>query len=102
MAELALGHRRGIGGELGALCREHPYREGLRAQHMVALYRSGRQAEALGAFRQSREALAEELGLDPSPLLRRLDEHVLVQDPALDLAVGGEDQHEPTRPAANP
>ena len=52
---------------------------------MLALYRSGRQAEALRAFQRTRAALGEELGLEPSPMLRRLEEQILVQDPALDL-----------------
>ena len=85
-ADLALGRHREIAAELDALSREHPYREGLRAQHMLALYRSGRQAEALRAFQWTREVLVEELGIEPSPLLRQLEEQILVQDPALDLA----------------
>ena len=85
-AELALGRHREIAAELDALSREHPYREGLRAQHMLALYRSGRQAEALRAFQRTRAVLVEELGIEPSPLLRQLEEQILVQDPALDLA----------------
>ena len=61
-AELASGRHREVAAELDALCRQHPYREGLRAQHMVALYRSGRQAEALRAFQQTRAVLVDELG----------------------------------------
>ena len=85
-AELASGRHREVAAELDALCRQHPYREGLRAQHMLALYRSGRQAEALRAFQQTRAVLVDELGIEPSPQLRQLEEQILVQDPALDLA----------------
>jgi DNA-binding SARP family transcriptional activator len=53
---------------------------------MLALYRSGRQVEALRAFQRTRAVLVEELGIEPSPLLRQLEEQILVQDPALDLA----------------
>ncbi len=90
-AELASGRHREVAAELDGLCNEHPYREGLRAQHMLALYRSGRQAEALRAFQQTRAVLVDELGIDPSPLLRQLEEQILVQDPALDLAPAGGD-----------
>ncbi|MEO7398127.1 MAG: BTAD domain-containing putative transcriptional regulator, partial [Ilumatobacteraceae bacterium] len=102
-AELALGRHREIVAELDALSREHPYREGLRAQHMLALYRSGRQAEALRAFQRTRAVLGEELGLEPSPLLRRLEEQILVQDPALDLvSVADEASLDPGGPVSNP
>ena len=84
-AELVLGRHREIAAELDALCHEHPYREGLRAQHMLALYRSGRQAEALRAFQRTPAVLVEQLGIEPSPMLRQLEEQILVQDPALDL-----------------
>ena len=87
-AELALGRHREIVAELDSLSDQHPYREGLRAQHMLALYRSGRQAEALRAFQRTRTVLVEELGIEPSPMLRQLEEQILLQDPALDLAFG--------------
>ena len=64
----------------------HPTRERLRGQLLVALYRSGRQADALGAYQQAREVLAEELGIDPSPELQRLHQQILLQDPALEVA----------------
>ncbi|MBA2575432.1 MAG: BMP family ABC transporter substrate-binding protein [Euzebyaceae bacterium] len=103
-AELALGRHREVVAELDALSCEHPYREELRAQHMLALYRSGRQAEALRAFQRTRAALVEELGLEPSPLLRQLEEQILVQDPALDLASASDDEasSDPSGPVTNP
>ena len=64
--------------------REHPLRERLRAQHMLALYRSGRQAEALESFRDARRSLVDELGLEPGRELRELEQAILAQDPALD------------------
>lgn len=82
-AELALGHHAELVPELDVLCTEFPLREGFRAQHMLALYRSGRQAEALRAFQKTRTYLAEELGLDPSELLRALERKILNQDPSL-------------------
>ena len=60
-------------------------REELRALHMVALYRSGRQADALRAYQATREVLGEELGILPSPRLRRLEEQILLQDPSGNL-----------------
>lgn len=84
-ARLALGHHAHVVAHLERLTREHPYREELRALQMLALYRSGRQADALRAFQATRAALAEELGVDPSPRLRRLEEQILLQDPDLDL-----------------
>ena len=102
-AELALGRHREIVEELDALSGKHPYREGLRAQHMLALYRSGRQAEALRAFQRTRAALVEDLGLEPSPLLRQLEEQILVQDPALDLASAADgESSDPRGPVSNP
>ncbi|MFI6320284.1 BTAD domain-containing putative transcriptional regulator, partial [Nonomuraea sp. NPDC050556] len=70
-------------GELGALVVAHPLRERLRAAHMRALYRAGRQAEALASFQDLRVRLADELGADPSPDLASLHEAMLRQDPAL-------------------
>jgi len=72
-------------GELEALVARHPWRESLWGLLMLALYREGRQAEALNAFQRAREILADELGIDPSPELARLHERVLQQDPGLDL-----------------
>jgi DNA-binding SARP family transcriptional activator len=84
-ADLALGGHALLVGELEALIARHPLRERPRGQLMLALYRSGRQAEALAGYRRLRELLAGELGLEPSPPLRALEHRVLQQDPALDL-----------------
>jgi predicted ATPase/DNA-binding SARP family transcriptional activator len=81
-ARLALGQHEDVVGELEGLCAEHPLRERLRAQLMVALYRSGRQPDALRAFEAYRRLLAEELGLDPSPDLRALETRILAHDVA--------------------
>jgi WD40 repeat protein/DNA-binding SARP family transcriptional activator/class 3 adenylate cyclase len=72
-------------GELETLLARHPWRESLWGSLMLAYYREGRQAEALSSFQRAREILADELGLDPSPELKRLHERVLQQDPGLDL-----------------
>jgi DNA-binding SARP family transcriptional activator len=85
-ADLALGRHRQLIGELETLVAEHPYRERLRGQLMLALYRSGRQAEALRAYQQARRTLADELGLEPSHQLKELEQALLRQDPTLDLA----------------
>ena len=82
---LEVGRHAAVVGELEALVREHPLREGLRAQLMLALYRSGRQAEALAAYQEARRDLTEALGLEPSPELRLLQQAILRQDAALDL-----------------
>jgi DNA-binding SARP family transcriptional activator/class 3 adenylate cyclase len=87
-AELALGRHGELVGKLQALVAAHPLRERLHGQLMLALYRSGRQAEALEAYRQTREALAEELGIDPSPALQELERAMLAQDPILAPAPG--------------
>jgi DNA-binding SARP family transcriptional activator len=85
-ADLALGRHAELVGELQELAAVHPYREGLAAHLMLALYRSGRQAEALSAYRRARQQLTAELGLEPSESLRQLERQVLAQDPQLDLA----------------
>jgi WD40 repeat protein/serine/threonine protein kinase len=84
--DLARGRHGEVAGELEALVREHPLRERLRAQLMLALYRSGRQADALDAYRAARTALVEERGIEPGRELRELEKQILKQDPALDLA----------------
>ena len=84
---------RGVGGslvaELQALVAENPYRETLRGQLMVALYRAGRQAEALEAYRAAREVLVEGLGIDPGGELQRLERAILQQDEVLDAPGSG-------------
>ena len=80
-AALALG--RADTGELERLVSAHPLRERLRAQLMLALYRDGRQAEALATYRDGRRALMDELGLEPGPALRELEQRILAHDPAL-------------------
>jgi len=84
-AVLDLGRHRELVPELETLVARHPLREELWGKLMVALYRSGRQAEALDAYRRARELLSEELGLDPSPELQRLQAQILRQDPTLEL-----------------
>ena len=84
--DLALGDHAAAIPELEALVTQHPYREQLHAHLMLALYRAGRQADALDAFRRARGVLVEELGLEPGPELQRLEAAVLAQDPALELA----------------
>ena len=94
--DLAAGHHAELVGELEALVGEHPLRERLRAQLMLALYRSGRQAEALEAYQQARAALVDELGIEPSRTLRELEKAILRQDPALDLVVATGEELEAT------
>src|SRR5215831_19050320 len=83
-ADLALGRHDELTAELEQLAAEHPLRERLHGQLMVALYRCGRQADALAAYRRVRDLLAGELGIDPGEPLQRLHASVLAQDPALD------------------
>ena len=82
-ADLALGHHAALCPELEALVAEHPLRERLHAQVMLALYRSDRQAEALDAYQRTRTRLSEELGLEPGGRLRTLQAQILNQDPSL-------------------
>jgi len=83
--DLELAHHADLVGELEALIDEHPYRERLRGQLMLALYRSGRQAEALDAYQRMRATLVDQLGVDPSPALQELERAILRQDPSLIL-----------------
>src|SRR5919108_4425644 len=96
-SELARGSDSDLVGELRALVAEHPLRERLRAHLMLALYRSGRQADALEVMREGRRMLVDELGIEPGPDLRRLEHMILAHDPELTL-------ERPTRaaPAALP
>jgi DNA-binding SARP family transcriptional activator/tetratricopeptide (TPR) repeat protein len=93
-AELELGLHAELVGELEGLAREHPAREQLRRLQMLALYRSGRQVDALAAYQEARLAL-DELGLEPSEELRALERMILVHDPSLGAAA-------PERPEAAP
>jgi predicted ATPase/DNA-binding SARP family transcriptional activator len=85
-ADLALGRHAQLVAELEELIHRHPFREHFRSQLMLSLYRSGRQAEALEAYRAARQALVEELGIEPRPALRELERAILEQDPALNVA----------------
>ncbi len=82
-AELMLGRGAELVGELERLVAAEPLRERLWAQLMLALYRSGRQADALGAYRRARQTLVSELGIEPGPELRELERRILAHDPAL-------------------
>jgi DNA-binding SARP family transcriptional activator len=103
-ADLVLGRHAELVGELEALIPKHPLRERLRAQLMLALYRSGRQAEALEAYQEARRALVDELGIDPSQSLQELEKAILRQDHALEPApaapasAGGAVEPEPLPP----
>ncbi|HEX6673575.1 MAG TPA: BTAD domain-containing putative transcriptional regulator [Actinomycetes bacterium] len=96
-ADLAGGRHRELAGELRALVAAHPLRERLRGQLMLAVYRSGRQAEALAAYRDGRAATVAELGTEPGAELRRLEQAILAQDSTLELA-----PDDPGEPAAGP
>ena len=98
-AELSLGQQAALVPELELLVARDPTRERLVGQLMLALYRSGRQADALAAYRAARRSLVEELGLEPGPELRRLEAAVLAQDPALDLPPS---RAQPAAPAPSP
>jgi YVTN family beta-propeller protein len=100
-AELALGHHPSLIGELESLSGKHPLRERVHGQLILALYRSGRQAEALEAYRETRQHLLDELGINPSPTLQQLEQAILRQDPTLELParpVAREDGRPPVEP----
>ena len=105
-AELALGRHQQLVPELQAFVREQPLRERPRGQLMLALYRSGRQAEALEDFRTARQTLIEELGVEPSVALRELHEAILRQDPILELPARSPERavavDQPVDPASDP
>ena len=84
-ADLEVGAHEGLIGELEALVAEHPLSERLRAQLMLALYRAGRQAEALELYRRTRRELVEELGVEPGPELQRLERSILNQSASLEV-----------------
>ncbi|MDX6618568.1 MAG: eukaryotic-like serine/threonine-protein kinase, partial [Gaiellales bacterium] len=92
-ADLALGRHADLVGELEALVAAHPLRESLRAQFMLALYRSNRQAEALETYQQARLILTERLGLEPSESLKNLQRLVLDHDPSLIQTAGHIAEH---------
>ena len=87
-ADLALGRHSAVVSELEKLVAEHPLREQLRARLMLALYRAGRQADALAVYQATRQVLVEQLGLEPSAELQQLEKAILRHDPSLDLAPG--------------
>jgi DNA-binding SARP family transcriptional activator len=97
-AELALGHHDELVPELEGLVSRHPLRERLRAQLMLALYRAGRQAEALEAYRAARRTLLAELGIEPGRALRDLEHAILEQDPAIEIATRQRQMQTPLRP----
>ena len=84
-AELTLGRHARLVGELEQLVAEYPLRERFCGQLMLALYRSGRQAEALDVYHRARKTLVEELGIEPAPALRRLERAILTQERTLEL-----------------
>ncbi|MEA2313804.1 MAG: hypothetical protein QOI03_496, partial [Solirubrobacteraceae bacterium] len=88
-ADLALGRHVSVIAELEALVSAHPQHERHRAQLMLALYRSGRQGDALAVYRAVRVILSEQLGLEPGPELQQLERSILLQDPALDRSPAG-------------
>ena len=94
-ADLALGRHVDLIGELETLVSQHPLQERLRGQLMLALYRSGRQSEALQVYQDARRTLVEELGLEPGQGLQRLEQSILTHDPAIEQPAS-----EQSRPAA--
>jgi DNA-binding SARP family transcriptional activator len=86
--DLALARHEQALAELGVLVREHPLRERLRAQQMLALYRADRQAEALEAYAEARQTLVDDLGIEPSEALQRLQQAILRHDPSLETPAG--------------
>jgi DNA-binding SARP family transcriptional activator len=92
--DLAVGRHTDLVGELERLVNEHPLRERLRSALMLALYRSGRQAEALEAYQVARRKLVEELGIEPGRALRELEKAILKQDPSLDFVATSEEADE--------
>jgi DNA-binding SARP family transcriptional activator len=101
-AELALGHHAALVPELEQLVRTHPLRERLWAQLMLALYRSGRQGDALRAYQRLRDVLRDEMGLEPGAETRELEAAVLAQSPALDLPAPAAEPAKPPPPDPDP
>jgi predicted ATPase/DNA-binding SARP family transcriptional activator len=98
-ADLACGRHARLASELDGLVAAHPLRERLCGQRVLALYRCGRQADALQAYQDLRTRLADELGIDPNPALARLHETILRQDPGLDWHPAGATREQADRPA---
>src|SRR5919108_2050931 len=84
-ADLSAGRHQEVMAEIDAMLARNPLRERLHAQRMLALYRCGRQAEALESYRHARRTLVDEIGVEPGPELKRLHEAILRQDPSLDV-----------------
>jgi len=101
-AQLRCGRHHEVAANAGVLAGENPQRERLQGQLMLALYRAGRQADALERYRATRRALVDDLGIEPSPPLRQLQEHILRQDPVLDLLPQAPVEATPGPPAAQP
>lgn len=101
-AELQLGRHAALVGELTELVAQQPLREGLRAQLALALYRAGRQADALAALADARRTLRDELGVDPGRPLRDLEAAILKHDPALESPAGVSPTTPPPAPAGEP
>jgi YVTN family beta-propeller protein len=99
-ADLACGRHAALVGELEALVAGNPYRERLRGQLMLALYRCGRQAEALAAYQDGRRLLVDELGIEPSRALQQLERSILRQDPNLDEVAADNVERPPRRLAS--
>ena len=89
-ADLACGGHNGLIGELEGLTQEYPLQDRFRAQHMLALFRAGRQVEALRSFERTRRFLGEEMGLEPSADLQRLEQQILAGDEELLLGDAGD------------
>src|SRR3954447_11512667 len=98
--DLALGRHDDLVGELDVLVAQHPLRERLYAQQMLALYRSGRQADALRAYHRARTSLVDELALEPGPALQRLERGILNHDPSLQTPAGTAHRNGVETPAA--
>jgi DNA-binding SARP family transcriptional activator len=95
-AELARGRHAQVVGELRTITAERPFHERFRRQLMLALYRSGRQAEALDEYRRARESIVRELGIEPAPQLRELQRRILAQDATLELVDTSRQENWPT------
>ena len=101
-SDLMLGRAQDLVPELQALVASHPYHEPFHRQLMLALYRSGRQSEALAAFRRARALLAGELGIEPGPGLRRMEQAILRQDPELEQPPAARPRHSGQPELASP